>query len=98
VLSTSALREEGYRQALQQHGILFDPALVMESDFTYEDGLRLADHILTRDPLPTAIFGSNDVVTIGCPGDCSSAASAFRIKISLAGLTTLQRRSMSTRP
>ncbi len=65
-LSTSALREEGYREALQQHNIPFAPDLVMESDFTYEDGLRLADHILTRNPLPTAIFGSNDVVAIGC--------------------------------
>jgi DNA-binding LacI/PurR family transcriptional regulator len=66
VLSTSALRQEGYREAMQQHNIPIDIDLLLESDFTYEDGLRLADQILTRNPLPTAIFGSNDVVAIGC--------------------------------
>jgi len=65
-LTTSAIRTDGYLQALANHNITYDPALVMESDFTYENGLQLADHLLTLNPRPTAIFGSNDIIAIGC--------------------------------
>ena len=85
VLSTSVIREDGYREALRQHDIPFDPSLVVESNFTYEDGLRLADHFLTFDPLPTAIFGSNDVTTIGCLVGLSQRGIKVPEQISLAG-------------
>jgi DNA-binding LacI/PurR family transcriptional regulator len=65
-LTTSAIRTEGYRQALLKHNIPFDPRLVMESDFTYDDGLRLANQFLSLTPRPTAVFGSNDLTAIGC--------------------------------
>jgi len=65
-LTTSAIRADGYRQALINANIPFDPALVLESDFTYENGMEIADHILTLHPRPTAIFGSNDITAIGC--------------------------------
>jgi LacI family transcriptional regulator len=85
ILSTSAIREEGYRQALEQHGIPFDPTLVVEGNFTYEDGLRLAEHFLTLDPLPTAIFSSNDVMTIGCLVGLRQHGIKVPDQISLAG-------------
>ena len=85
ILSTSAIRKAGYREALQQHDIPFDPALVVESHFTYEDGLQLADYFLTLDPLPTAIFGSNDVTTIGCLVGLNQRGIKVPEQISLAG-------------
>ena len=65
-LTTSNIRTQGYIQALANHNIPFDPNLVMESNFTYEDGLQLADQMLKLDKHPTAIFGSNDQTAIGC--------------------------------
>lgn len=65
-LTTSASRTEGYKQALTRHALPFNPTLVLESDFTYESGLELADRFLMMEPKPTAIFGSNDHVAIGC--------------------------------
>ena len=66
VLITSEMRMEGYRRALKRYGLPFIQQLVIESDFTYESGQRAADELLTRQPLPTAIFCSNDIVAIGC--------------------------------
>ena len=65
-LTTSTLRFEGYKQALAEHDIPFDPSLVVESDFTYEGGQQATRQLLAQTSLPTAIFGSNDMVAIGC--------------------------------
>ena len=85
VLSTSILRLKGYRQALEKHNIYYDPNLVVTSNFTYEDGPRVADLLLERKPRPTAIFGSNDLVTIGCLGRLRELGIAVPGEISLAG-------------
>jgi DNA-binding LacI/PurR family transcriptional regulator len=66
VLTTSALRLEGYCKALEKYAIPFDPALVVSSEFTFEDGQRATDLILNGPQRPTAIFGSNDQTAIGC--------------------------------
>jgi DNA-binding LacI/PurR family transcriptional regulator len=66
LLTTSALRLEGYRKALEKCGIPYEPALVVSSEFTYEDGHRATDLLLNRTTKPTAIFGSNDLTAIGC--------------------------------
>ncbi len=64
-LTTSSIRLEGYKKALEKNNIPLDPELIVESDFTFESGLELTDHFLQLSPLPTAIFGSNDRVAIG---------------------------------
>ncbi len=65
-LTTSAIRTDGYLKALANHNISFDPALVMVSDFTYENGLQSAEYFFSLEQRPTAIFGSNDITAIGC--------------------------------
>lgn len=58
-------REAGYRQALKQAGIAFDPALVMPGDFTEAGGLMAVNRLLeSRTPF-TAIFAANDQAAIG---------------------------------
>jgi LacI family transcriptional regulator len=64
-LMTSSIRLEGYKQALARHQIPFIADLVVDSDFTFEQGQELTEHFLNLDPWPTAIFGSNDRVAIG---------------------------------
>ena len=56
----SGRRQEGYRRALVDADIPFDPSLVANGDFTYRSGLAAADVLLALSERPTAIFASND--------------------------------------
>jgi LacI family transcriptional regulator len=58
-------RESGYRDALQQGGIGFDPALVVTGDFTEFGGLQAVNELLDRRVPFTAIFAANDQSAIG---------------------------------
>jgi LacI family transcriptional regulator len=85
VLSTSILRLKGYRQALEKHNIPYDQNLVAASNFTYEDGQRATNLLVKCKPQPTAIFGSNDLVAIGCLGWLRELGIAVPGEISVAG-------------
>ena len=58
-------REAGYRAALEGAGIAFDPALVLESDFTEAGGLAAVDRLLESGLAFSAIFAANDQTAIG---------------------------------
>lgn len=58
--TASAERLAGYRAALDEAGIAFDPALVVPGLFTYRSGLDAAGRLLDLAQPPTAIFSSND--------------------------------------
>jgi LacI family transcriptional regulator len=58
-------RLEGFRAALERHGIPFDPALQAESDFLEASGYAAAIRLLTSSEPPTAIFASSDAVAVG---------------------------------
>jgi LacI family transcriptional regulator len=61
----STERLNGYRSALAAAGVLPDPELVVESDFSIESGDGAAAALLDLPERPTAIFGFNDNVAIG---------------------------------
>jgi LacI family transcriptional regulator len=58
-------RLAGYRLALAQAGISFDPALVFEGDFSRQKGYEGAMALMRLPDPPTAIFASNDVSAFG---------------------------------
>jgi LacI family transcriptional regulator len=58
-------RLRGYRGALLDWGILADPTLQLESDFTHEGGHQAALALLSLEDRPTAIFAFNDMLAIG---------------------------------
>jgi LacI family transcriptional regulator len=55
-----AERLEGYRKALAQYGLPFDPAFVMVNDLGEEAAIRCATQILQMSPRPDGIFITND--------------------------------------
>lgn len=58
-------RLAGYRAALDDHHIPYDPALVYEGDFFYTEGYEAASRFLQLPHPPTAIFAANDVSALG---------------------------------
>ena len=58
-------RLAGYKTALADHGITFDPELVYEGDFFQPLGYAGASALLESPHPPTAIFASNDVSAFG---------------------------------
>lgn len=64
-LGCSVDRLAGYKAALADHGLNFDPALVREGDFQQPQGYTGAQSLLTISNPPTAIFASNDISAFG---------------------------------
>ncbi|WP_037672777.1 LacI family DNA-binding transcriptional regulator [Streptomyces griseus] len=63
-LSGSA-RLHGYRAALEEAGIPYDPALVRSTDFDYAESLAATLHILRSADPPTAVFAASDAQALG---------------------------------
>lgn len=63
---TTQERLTGYKQALEAHGIVLDPALIVEGDSRIEGGERGALQLLTQETArPTALFVTNGPMIIG---------------------------------
>ncbi|PPF79290.1 LacI family transcriptional regulator [Subtercola sp. Z020] len=63
-LQSSNLRDGGYRRALAEAGIPFDPALVRVGMYQRETARDPAIELLTMPGRPTAIFAANDLSAI----------------------------------
>jgi len=63
--AVNALREKGYRAALDGAGIIIDPRLILDGDGTTESGRAAAEHMFVRDVLPSAFFCVNDATALG---------------------------------
>ncbi len=62
-------RLAGYRRALEETGILYDPSLILPGGYSANSGRERMQAMLTEgriNPLPTAIFCANDAIAYGC--------------------------------
>ncbi len=64
-MSSALDRLAGYRAALEEAGIEFDPTLVVEGDYSQQRGFTGAGVLLSLPQRPTAIFASNDASAFG---------------------------------
>jgi len=78
-------RYAGYVEALGNHGIPLDEQLVVNSHFTFDDGFSAARRLLTIEPRPTAIFGSNDEIAAGVLAAARSVGLSVPWDLSVAG-------------
>ncbi|WP_368497066.1 LacI family DNA-binding transcriptional regulator [Herbiconiux sp. A18JL235] len=60
-LTSSRLRDAGYRDALSAAGIPFDPALVRVGFYDADTARSAAHDLLTQTERPTAVFAANDL-------------------------------------
>jgi DNA-binding LacI/PurR family transcriptional regulator len=58
-------RRAGYRDALAQAGLPYDPRLCILSGISQKDGYLLTRQLLSWDEPPTAIFAISDVLAVG---------------------------------
>ncbi|MBM3124744.1 MAG: LacI family transcriptional regulator [Chloroflexi bacterium] len=56
---------EGYRLALQEAGLSFDPHQVIEGDWSASSGRQALLTLFGRQPAPTAVFAQNDRMAMG---------------------------------
>ncbi|MFJ7755209.1 LacI family DNA-binding transcriptional regulator [Peribacillus muralis] len=56
----------GYQQALADYKIDLDDRYVIQGDFGEQSGYRCTEKLFGLDEKPTAIFSSNNMMTIGC--------------------------------
>jgi LacI family transcriptional regulator len=64
-ISTSTDRVVGYERALRDAGLPVSPDLVTYDSFSLEGGYRQVRRILQNDPMPTAIFATNNFLAFG---------------------------------
>ncbi len=81
----NADRMTGYRQALQQRGIAFDPALIALGDGCLEGGKTGMRQLLALNAPPTAVFCYNDMTAIGAAAALREAGLRVPEDISLMG-------------
>ena len=87
--SSNGQRFTGYRQALLEAGIPFDPTLVFPGEYHAEDGARNAALLLDcfkNADRPTAVFGFCDVVAIGAMNELRKRGLRVPDDISVVGI------------
>lgn len=65
VTTSGRERLEGYRQALQEAGIAYDPTLVRSGSFKEQSGQQLAHELLDLETPIEALFVANNLMTLG---------------------------------
>lgn len=58
-------RRRGYRKALEEAGLEYNPALVRHGNYSAASGHEAMRELLRRKPYPTALFAGNDTVALG---------------------------------
>jgi LacI family transcriptional regulator len=63
--STNTARLQGYRDALEAHGLPIDETLIVGGDFRQQNGYVETKLLLQRADPPTALFATSDLITLG---------------------------------
>ncbi|WP_407704362.1 ribose operon transcriptional repressor RbsR [Winslowiella arboricola] len=59
------MRLDGYKQAMASAGLPILPGYIVESDFEFQGGYNAMNQLLALNPLPQAVFTSNDAMAVG---------------------------------
>jgi LacI family transcriptional regulator/LacI family repressor for deo operon, udp, cdd, tsx, nupC, and nupG len=80
---------EGYRQALTEAGLPFDPTLVVESGRAEEDGYQAMTELLASPKPPTAVLAGSDELAFGAMHALNDACLIVGRDVSLVGFDDL---------
>ncbi len=97
-LESARRREEGYRDALAEAGIPFDPALIQVGSFTEETAQAPAEALLALDDRPTAIFAANDLSAIQVLRTARELGIAVPDDLSIVGFDNIPESALTEPP
>lgn len=80
----------GYQQALEEHGIAFDPDYVFEGQIDYDNGISLANKLMASPIKVTAIVAAADILAIGAMKAFFEAGVRVPDDISVMGFDDLE--------
>ncbi|MCT2592852.1 LacI family transcriptional regulator [Streptomyces sp. N2-109] len=83
--TTAQERRAGYRRALASYSLEADPALIADTDFSREGGLRGMREVLARGVDFTAVFAATDMVALGALEALREAGLRVPGQVSVAG-------------
>jgi len=78
-------RHQGYLQAMQEAGLVVNPAWIDSGDNTVASGMQGALRLLALDPRPTAIFAGNDDMAVGVLMAAYASGLQVPTELSIAG-------------
>jgi LacI family transcriptional regulator len=96
-ISTSNERLNGYKQALADYGIAFDPSLVKVADSNYESGYESARELLGENDID-ALFVANNVLTMGAVGYLQESRISIPEKLAVIGFDDYDWTKITTPP
>lgn len=91
-------RSAGYQHALQDRGILFDPALIREGHFTMEGGYEAINRLLADKTECDAIFAGNDAMAIGAMKRLQEAGVRIPDDVAIVGCDNIELAGLTTPP
>ena len=83
-------RFEGYKTALKEHNIPFDPDLVAEREYTMIEGKEGMNTLLNHSVPPTAVFAASDVLAMGALSAVKDKGLKVPGDVSLAGFDDIE--------
>jgi len=78
-------RCDGYRQALEAHGIDHDPSLIADLVADLSGGANAINYFLSLPDPPTAVFFTDPLATLGALGRCRSLGVEVPTELSVVG-------------
>ena len=97
-LRSAALRDAGYRRALTDAGIPFDPSLVRDGLYQQQTAREPAMSLLTAPNRPTAVFAANDLSGIAILEVASELGLDVPGDLSVVGFDDIHEASQMTPP
>ncbi len=96
--SVSLERLQGYRNALDDLEIPFDPSLVAEADFTAKGGKKAFLSMIDRSPDMTAVFAASDLMAMGVLEGARERGLTVPDDLSVVGFDNIDMAAMSSPP
>jgi LacI family transcriptional regulator len=84
-LTFGYFRHEGFRRALVEAGLTYEPELVRTADLTRRGGAAAAGELLGQMSRPTAIVAANDLIALGAMNVLQEFGLTAGLDVSIAG-------------
>lgn len=85
-LSVGRNRLEGFKQALQNYNIEYDPTMVIQCD-TFEEAMNITRSVFEQEPRPDGIFAVNDETAVGAMNALKRMGLSIPNDVAIVGFT-----------